>query len=140
MKTNPLRSAPVSLATIMADDGSHHHRHHSSDASRVPVPHGPETGDDYASYPASRNEENEKQIFQYLLKPDDSYTPEGIYWADLPLGKRAAYVASVDAQEASKELRTIGSMVKKDPLSPLAWYFHHAILPGAGLGLEGYVK
>ncbi|KAI1780069.1 MFS general substrate transporter [Hypoxylon cercidicola] len=30
-------------------------------------------------------------------------------------------------------------MFKNDPLSPVAWYFRNAILPGAGLGLEGYV-
>jgi hypothetical protein len=28
-------------------------------------------------------------------------------------------------------------MFKKDPLSPVSWYFKNAILPGAGLGLEG---
>jgi MFS family permease len=30
-------------------------------------------------------------------------------------------------------------MMKADPLSPVSWYFRNAVLPGAGLGLEGYV-
>lgn len=123
----------------MAADGMHHHVSYNPAVGAVPVPHGPETGDDHASYPYTRNEENEKQIFQYLIKPDDSFTPEGVYWADLPIGKRAAFVAGTDAAECRKELRTIGSMMKKDPLSPVGWYFRHAVLPGAGLGLEGYV-
>jgi hypothetical protein len=28
--------------------------------------------------------------------------------------------------------------MKKDPLSPVGWYFRNAIIPDAGLGLEGY--
>jgi hypothetical protein len=105
----------------------------------VSVPHGPETGDDHASYPYAHNPDNEKAIFAYLLHPDDSYTPEGVYWADLPIHKRIAFVAKTDNQEALKELRSIGSMMKKDPLSPIGWYLRNAVLPGAGLGLEGYV-
>lgn len=30
-------------------------------------------------------------------------------------------------------------MFKKNPLSPLSYYFKNMVLPGAGLGLEGYV-
>jgi hypothetical protein len=118
-------------------DGMHHHRSRNPPTGVVPLPHGPETGDDHASFPYEHNPENEAAIFQYLLKPDDSYTPEGVYWADLPIGKRAKFVASVDNAEAKKELTQIGAMMKKDPLSPVGWYFRHAVLPGAGLGLEG---
>lgn len=118
----------------------HTHAHHDpTNAGMVSVPHGPETGDESASYPYARNTENEQAIFSYLLHPDDSYTSEGVYWADLPIGKRISFVSAVDAAEAKKELSTIGAMMKKDPLSPIAWYFHNAVLPGAGLGLEGYV-
>lgn len=120
-------------------DGLHHHRTHDPSAGAIPLPHGPETGTDHASYPYSRNAANEKQIFDYLIKPDDSYTPEGIYWADLPLLKRARFVGRNDAEEAGRELKEIGRMVKEDPLSPVGWYFRQAVLPGAGLGLEGYV-
>jgi MFS family permease len=30
-------------------------------------------------------------------------------------------------------------MIKRDPLSPVGWYFRNCVIPGAGLGLEGYV-
>ena len=78
-------------------------------------------------------------IFQYLTHPEDIYTPEGVYWADLPLRQRIAFVNQVNNAEAKKELKSIGAMMKKDPLSPISWYFRNAVLPGAGLGLEGYV-
>lgn len=116
----------------------HHHRHHDpTNQAVIPIPHGPETGDDHASYPYAHNTENEKAIFSYLLHPDDSFTPEGVYWADLPIGQRIKFVSKTDAVEVRKELGTIGRMMKKDPLSPVGWYFRNAVLPGAGLGLEG---
>jgi len=120
-------------------DGMVHPKVHNPSAGIIPVPHGPETGEEYESYPSTRNEGYEKQIFQYLLKPDDSYTPEGVYWADLPIGKRIGFVGRTDAAEAKAELSAIGAMMKKDPLSPVGWYFRHAVIPGAGLLLEGYV-
>lgn len=117
-----------------------HHQHHDPPLGEVPVPHGPETGDEHDDYPKMEDAtETERRIFSYLTHPDDSYTPEGVYWADLPLGKRISFVNKVHNQEALKELKSIGSMIKKDPLSPLGWYFRNAVLPGAGLGLEGYV-
>jgi hypothetical protein len=120
----------------------HQHKHHDpTNLGMVSAPHGPETGDDHASYPYAHNPENEKAIFSYLLHPDDSYTPEGEYWADLGWfnGKRASFVVKNDNAEVAKELGAIGRMMKKDPLSPVGWYFRNAVLPGAGLGLEGYV-
>ena len=86
---------------------------------------------------AHRLPPNERQIFDYLLKPDDNYTAGGIYWADLPFAQRVRFVSSNDAKEAGRELRNIGAMTKKDPLSPVAYYFKNMVLPGAGLGLEG---
>lgn len=106
----------------------------------VSAPHGPETGDDHAHFPHSHNPENENAIFSYLLHPDDSYTAEGKYWADLPILKQVSFINHVNNQEAKKELKQIGAMTKKDPLSPVSWYFKNAVLPGAGLGLEGYVQ
>jgi MFS family permease len=82
---------------------------------------------------------NEKQIFDYLLKPDDSYTRDGVYWADLPITERIGFVAGVDAAETRRELSGIWAMMKKDPLSPVGYYLRNMVLPGAGLGLEGYV-
>lgn len=119
-------------------DGMKTHEHHNPAAGMVPVPNGPSTGDETASYPYAVNPDNERAIFAYLLHPDDNYTPEGTYWADLPLAQRAKFVLGVEKQEAAKELASIGAMMKKDPLSPVGWYFRNAVLPGAGLGLEGY--
>lgn len=105
----------------------------------VSSPHGPETGDDTASLPSAYNGTNEREIFAHVLHPDDSYDVAGTYWADLPVGQRLKFVTGVDNAEAKKELSQIGAMMKKDPLSPVGWYFRNAVLPGAGLGLEGYV-
>lgn len=127
----------------MADDIIQHHRHHDPSVGLVPVPHGPETGDEHGHYPLSpggaTTEEQERAIFSYLTHPDDCYTPEGVYWADLPFRERLSFVSKSQNEEAMNELREIGRMMKKDPLSPLTQYFRNAVLPGAGLGLEGYV-
>jgi hypothetical protein len=103
----------------------------------VSTPHGPETGDDHASLPYTKDPNREAEIFNYLLCPDDMYTAEGVYWADLPIGKRISFVNSVNNAEAKKELGMIWRMFTNDPLSPVSWYFKNAVLPGAGLGLEG---
>lgn len=121
----------------------HRDVHHNPSVGQIPVPHGPETGDETQDYIYPPHEgqttEQERQIFNYLTHPDDSYTPEGVYWADLPVGKRISFVTAVDNAEAKKELGATWAMFKKDPLSPVTWYFRNAVLPGAGLGLEGYV-
>ncbi|KAL9116648.1 MAG: hypothetical protein Q9187_006827, partial [Circinaria calcarea] len=80
---------------------------------------------------------NERAIFDYLIRPDDSYDEHGVYWADMPFAKRAKFVGRYDAKETKKELSSIGRMMKADPLSPVAYYFRNMVLPGAGLGLEG---
>lgn len=120
-----------------------HGRHHEPALGEIPVPHGPATGDEYEEYPIREHgegaTEQERRIFGYLTHPDDSFTPEGVYWADLPLRKRIGFVSRVQAAEDKKEFKAIGRMFKEDPLSPFAWYFRNAVLPGAGLGLEGYV-
>lgn len=124
---------------------SHERSHHGPIPGEIPVPHGVQEydtvdgriigdGDDFVFA-----DKSEKEIFQYLLHPSDSYTPEGVYWADLPFGKKFSFVTSVDNAEVKRELKTIGRMFKADPLSPVAWYFRNCVLPGAGLGLEGYV-
>ncbi len=89
------------------------------------------------NYAAHNLPPNERQIFDYLLKPDDSYSADGVYWADLPLAQRVKFVTSYDGKEAARELKSIGAMAKRDPLSPVAYYFRNMVLPGAGLGLEG---
>lgn len=106
----------------------------------VSAPHGPETGDEFESFPnTAPNAENEKAVFDYILHPDDLFTKDGVYWADLPLAEQWKFNSRVDNEETRKELGQIWAMFKKDPLSPVGWYFRNAVLPGAGLGLEGYV-
>lgn len=82
---------------------------------------------------------NERQIFSYLLRPDDSYNEAGVYWADLPLAQRVKFITSYDAKETKREVSNVWDMFKADPLSPFAYYFRNMVLPGAGLGLEGWV-
>ena len=105
------------------------------------APHGPDMAGDHPVMvdPVINMNQNEKEIFDYLLKPDDSYNQDGVYWADLPILKRIKFVNAVNNVEAKRELGAIGRMVKKDPLSPVGYYFRNMVLPGAGLGLEGYV-
>lgn len=121
-------------------------RHHSPTPGVIPSPHGPQEYDtidghvveDSDSLPPVGSKE-EKEIFRYLLHPSDIYDEQGTYWADMPFGKRFGFASAVEGAEAKQELRTIGRMIKADPLSPVAWYFRNAVLPGAGLLLEGYV-
>ncbi|KAI0995418.1 hypothetical protein K3495_g12761 [Podosphaera aphanis] len=87
----------------------------------------------------SLRKNEEYTVFSDLLYPDDLYTSDGIYWADLPLSKRITFVNHSNNQEAKKEFGSFWRMFKNDPLSPVSFYFKNAVLPGAGLGLEGYV-
>jgi len=105
------------------------------------APHGPDMSGRHPPLenPTFNMNQSEKQIFDYLLKPDDIYNSEGVYWADLPLAKRIKFISHVDSQETKKELSSIWAMTKNDPLSPISYYFRNMVLPGAGLGLEGYV-
>lgn len=101
------------------------------------APHGPDmTG---THNPLEDMDTHERGAFDELIRPDDSYTKDGTYWADLPLGQKIKFVGSYDAAEARRELASIWEMIKVDPLSPVSYYFRNMVLPGAGLGLEGYV-
>jgi hypothetical protein len=80
---------------------------------------------------------SEREAFNQLIRPADSYTSAGVYWADLPLRERVNFVTSVDAAETKKELSWLWDMFKQDPLSPIGYYFKNAVIPGLGLGLEG---
>ncbi|KAI9934689.1 hypothetical protein ASPWEDRAFT_53814 [Aspergillus wentii DTO 134E9] len=103
----------------------------------VRAPHGPDMSGTHP--PLEDMDINEKGAFDALIRPEDSYTTDGTYWADLPLFKRVKFVSSYDATEAKRELGSIWDMFKADPLSPISYYFRNMVLPGAGLGLEGYV-
>ncbi len=99
------------------------------------APHGPDMSGTHD--PIHEMTDSEKQIFDYLIKPDDSYNPQGVYWADLPITRQIPFVMGNDAQEAKRELGNIWAMTKRDPLSPVGYYFRNMVIPGAGLGLEG---
>jgi len=99
------------------------------------APHGPDMSGTHQ--PLEDMDINEKGAFDALIRPDDCYTPEGTYWADLPLLQKIRFVGSYDAKESKRELGNIWQMFKNDPLSPMSYYFRNMVLPGAGLGLEG---
>lgn len=104
----------------------------------IAAPHGPNMTEEHVATQNIHNMDlNEKAIFDHLLLPDDSYNSEGQYWADMSILKRIKFTTSVDNAEAKKELKSIGTMVKNDPLSPLGFYFRNMVIPGAGLLLEG---
>lgn len=118
-----------------------HHHHESTIPGEIPVPHGPPDSDSehISDEPIAYATADERRIFSHVTRPDDSYTEDGVYWADLPLAQRYRFVLKVDNEAAKEEAKTAWSMFKEDPLSPFSWYFRHAVIPGAGLGLEGYV-
>lgn len=123
-----------------SDSGIHQrHRHSSAIPGVIPIPHGPPGDHDSDELTLQHATADEQRIFSHVTRPDDSYNSDGVYWADLPWMQRVKFVSGVDREAASRELSTIGSMAKTDPLSPLSWYVRHAVIPGAGLGLEGYV-
>lgn len=97
---------------------------------------GPEPKQELGSREMS---ENELIAFNRVLKPDDIYDRQGTYWSDLPIGKRFAFVNKVNNEEARREAGIVWRMFKNDPLSPFGAYFRNYIIPGLGLGLEGYV-
>jgi len=105
------------------------------------APHGPNVD---GQHPATEDippdpgmSEKEASVLKSIIYPDDIYTEDGTYWADLPMGKRISFVNKVNNAEAIKELRSIGRMIQNDPLSPVGYYFKNMVIPGAGLLLEG---
>jgi MFS family permease len=72
------------------------------------------------------------------LFPSDCYADNGVYWADLPLGKRIAFVNRISNSEALREIRLLASEFKKDPLQPIRDYFSRYVITGMGLFVEGY--
>lgn len=104
------------------------------------APHGPNpAGGHVATADIGDMQNAEASVFRSLLLPDDSYDENGVYWADMPLMKKIAFVNKVNNAEAASELRAIGRMIKADPLSPIGYYVRNMIIPGMGLLLEGYV-
>jgi len=108
------------------------------------VPHGPNlTGEHVATADLPPNPglmtTKEQSVLNSIIYPEDIYTEDGVYWADLPIGQRIAFVNKVNNAETRKELIAIGRVIKADPLAPVGYYLKNMVLPGAGLLLEGYV-
>ena len=101
------------------------------------APHGPDMSGIHQPLKDMDMDIHEKDAFDALIRPDDCYTPEGTYWADLPLLKKIRFVGSSESKESKLELDYFWQMFKNDPLSPSSYYFRNMVLPGAGLGLEG---
>jgi len=102
--------------------------------------HHPNTDENHnhpADVPDRGMSDKEASVLKAVIYPDDIYTEDGTYWADLPLWKRISFVTKVDARETKSELKAIGRMIAKDPLSPISYYFKNMVIPGAGLLLEG---
>ncbi len=107
----------------------------------IAAPHGPNMDTD--KHVATKNIHGmnlmEEEVFKSILLPDDMYDQAtGEYWADMPLPRQFQFVSHVNSAETKKELGTIWNMIKRDPLSPLGAYFRNMVIPGMGLGLEGY--
>lgn len=120
------------------------------------APHGPNMGGQHvATQDIHDMNPTEKGVFNFLLRPDDSYDSNGVYWADMPISQRIKFVLGVDKAEANKETNEFWQMYKDAGarwsgfLAPIGWllgaytlwsyYFKNCIVPGMGLLLEGYV-
>ena len=104
------------------------------------APHGPNMGGQHVATATATLEDmsnNESAVFRSLLLPDDSYDENGTYWADMKLGQKIKFISQVENAEAASELKSIGRMIKADPLSPVGYYFRNMVIPGMGLLLEG---
>lgn len=121
----------------MAEIFRHPEHHNPSNIGVIGAPHGPDTGDDHESFRGQYDPNASADVLKPHLFPSDMYTSEGVYFGDLPYGQMASFVTKVDVEEVKKEASSVWKMFKHDPLSPVSWYFKNAVLPGAGLGLEG---
>ncbi|KAF4445852.1 inorganic phosphate permease, partial [Fusarium albosuccineum] len=82
------------------------HKHHDAATipGEIPIPHGPPDSDD-PDEPMAHGTAAERRIFSHVTRPDDSYTEDGVYWADLPLVQRMRFVSKVDNQAAKQEAK-----------------------------------
>jgi hypothetical protein len=108
----------------------------------IAAPHGPNMDTDKHVATKSTHSMNlmEEEVFKSIILPDDMYDQNtGTYWADMGFMQQFQFVSQVNSAETKKELSSIWGMIKHDPLSPLGSYARNMIIPGMGLGLEGYV-
>jgi hypothetical protein len=120
------------------------------------APHGPNmTGEHVATRDVHEMTTIEKGVFDFLIRPDDSYDPDGKYWGDMGILERVRFVWGVDKPELKKEKDDFVATFKNASrnwngvLAPIGWflgvwtlwayYFYNCVIPGMGLLLEGYV-
>ncbi|GAA97016.1 hypothetical protein E5Q_03690 [Mixia osmundae IAM 14324] len=72
------------------------------------------------------------------IAPLDSYTEDGVYWADLPARQRNAWITRTEGAESRREFGVVWAMFKKDPLEPIRQYFARYVATGMGLFVEGF--
>lgn len=105
------------------------------------APHGPnvETEKHVATKSIGGMNLMEEDVFKSILLPDDMYDETGTYWADMPLGRQVGFINKVNGIERKKEFGELAAEIKRDPLSPVGAYFRNNVIPGMGMGLEGFV-
>jgi hypothetical protein len=135
-----LRQKRAHLNKMNQSNLDDHATHDSANVDIINAPLGPETSDNHVYFQGRPLGEEDTNFLRRLVYPNDTYTLEDVYWADLPYRKQLAFNTNVDIAEIKKELSSIWLMTKKNPLSPIGWYFKNAVLPGAGLGLEGSAR
>ncbi|SGY15002.1 BQ5605_C013g07201 [Microbotryum silenes-dioicae] len=110
---------------------------HDSITEKQPV--SQQTSSGTGSGRTSLSNADREAFLQDALYPDDSYTANGTYWADLPNGERRKWINEESNKEALRELKAIGASAKIDPLAPLGAYFRKYVSNGMGLFVEGFV-
>jgi hypothetical protein len=78
------------------------------------------------------------QPYRPPSKAQSPYLSRTNHQADLSFADRQKWVNAQSNAEAKRELKHIGSMFKKDPLSPLSAYSRRYVITGFGLFTEGY--
>jgi hypothetical protein len=115
------------------------------------------SGETIAGSPGSRRALEEKaHLLRDSIAPLDSYTHEGVYWADLRGGQqvcmtssRATYMSLTgpsqrswvhqqNKAERSREWAEVWAMFKANPFSPFRAYWNRYVLTGMGLFVEGF--
>lgn len=76
-------------------------------------------------------------LLNEALFPPDSYTSDGVYWADLPRKERTRFIMNQNNAEAKKEAKWVWNMFKHDPMEPFRVYWNTYALVGMGLFVEG---
>ncbi|BGP26739.1 hypothetical protein JCM10295v2_005699 [Rhodotorula toruloides] len=94
---------------------------------------------DGSASPESRSTVAHGELIKEALYPSDSYTPDGIYWADLPTAQRWKFATSQFNEESRREAKYVWDMFKADPAQPFRAYWRKYVLTGMGLFVEGYV-